>query len=35
MRNSKSEFHHPMGTYQRNPFFDSLDGELDKGFMSV
>jgi hypothetical protein len=24
-----------MGTYQRNPFFDSLDGELDKGFMSV
>ena len=24
-----------MGTYRRKLFFDSLDGELDKGFMSV
>nr|DAU47151.1 MAG TPA: hypothetical protein [Caudoviricetes sp.] len=35
MRKSTSEFHHPMGTYRRKPFFDSLDGELDNGFMSV
>jgi len=35
MRNLKSNFHHPMGTYQRNPFFDSLDGGLDNGLMSV
>ena len=31
MRKSTSEFHHPMGTYRRKPFFDSLDGELDNG----
>lgn len=38
MRNKKSKFRHPMGTYRRNLFFDSLDGELDvlwkNGFVS-
>ncbi len=34
MRNLKSEFHHSMGTYLLKPFFNSLDGWLDNGFMS-